>query len=168
VRQERLQSLVGETPLATQAYDKKCIALAQLETALRLFRDGGDLFSVITLAGAAEEILGDLVKKQGRDNSLASLKKAAAAIHKLATGETFDEKDLKRVGDRANSARNAVKHLDAVSAPTITMDVREEAVDILTRAVDNYWLLENSVTPAMTAFDLGQHAPDQVKVEPEE
>ncbi len=154
--------------MTRQAYDKKCIALAQLETALRLFCDGDDLFSVITLAGAAQEILGDLVKKQGRDNSLASLKRAAAAIHKVATGEAFDEKELKRVGDRANSARNAVKHLEAISAPTITMDVRKEAVDILTRAVDNYWLLENSVTPAMTAFDHAQHAPDQVQLESED
>jgi len=42
--------------------------------------------------------------------------------------------------------------------PTITLDVREEAVDILTRAVDNYWLLEDSVTPAIAAFDQAQHA----------
>ena len=32
-----------------QAYNKKCTALAQLETALRLFRDGDDLFSVTSL-----------------------------------------------------------------------------------------------------------------------
>jgi hypothetical protein len=126
-----------------------------------------DLFSVIALAGAAEEILGHLVEKRGRgDNSLTSLKKAAAAIHQLATGETFEEKDLKRVGDRANRARNAVKHLSAGGEPTVTMDVREEAVDILTRAVDNYWLLEDSVTPAVAAFDRAQHAPDQVKPDP--
>ena len=53
-----------------QTYSKQSIALAQLETALRLFSVGEDLISVITLAGAAEEILGKLVKSQGRDNSL--------------------------------------------------------------------------------------------------
>ena len=153
--------------MATQAYDKKCIALAQLETALRLFRDGGDLFSVITLAGAAEEILGELVEKRGRDNSLESLKKAAGAIHKLATGESLDETGLTIFAKRANRARNAVKHLKAGGEPTITLDVREEAVDILTRAVDNYWLLEDSVTPAMGEFDPAQHAPDQVQPDPE-
>ena len=150
-----------------QAYDKKCIALAQLETALRLFRDGDDLFSVITLAGAAEEILGELVEKRGRDNSLESLKKAPGAIHKLATGESLDEKGLTIFAKRANRARNAVKHPKAGGEPTITLDVREEAVDILTRAVDNYWLLEDSVTPAMSEFDRAQHAPDQVQPDPE-
>jgi hypothetical protein len=33
------------------------------------------------------------------------------------------------------SARNALKHLDAGGSPTVTLDVREEAVDILNRAM---------------------------------
>ena len=43
--------------MAEQAYSKKDLALEQIKTALALFRDGRDLFSVVTLAGAAEEIL---------------------------------------------------------------------------------------------------------------
>ena len=152
--------------MATEAYDKKCIALAQLGTALRLFHDDGDLFSIITLAGAAEEILGKLVEKGGIDHSLTALEKAAGEIHKAVTGESLDDEELSLVGNRANRARNAVKHLAAGGEATVTMHVREEAVDILTRAVDNYWLLENSVTPAMAEFDRVQHTPLTVEARP--
>ena len=43
----------------SKSYNKKSVALAQLETALRLFQED-DLFSAGTLAGAAEEILGGM------------------------------------------------------------------------------------------------------------
>jgi len=58
--------------MTLRSYDKKCIALAQLESALRLYgsRDSHeDLLSVITLAGAGEEILGKLIERRGKDNA---------------------------------------------------------------------------------------------------
>jgi hypothetical protein len=141
--------------LPHQAYDKRCIAQSQLETALRLFQEGQDFFSVITLAGAADEILGKLVTRQGRDNSLASLKKAAVAMHEHLFGEPGDERTI---SDRANSARNALKHLDAGDSPTVALDPREEAIDMLNRAIDNYWILESSMTSAMEQFARSQRA----------
>ena len=48
-----------------QTYDKRSIALEQIETALRLYREGNDFFSVITLAGAAEEIYGKILSSRG-------------------------------------------------------------------------------------------------------
>ena len=68
--------------MATEAYDKKCIALAQLGTALRLFHDDGDLFSIITLAGAAEEILGKLVEK-GRGMFMREIEKIAHEAERI-------------------------------------------------------------------------------------
>lgn len=134
--------------MPVQAHDKYCIALRQLETALRLFREADDLYAVITLAGAAEEILGKLVAKGGGDPSVTSLAQAAAAIHKHLFGEEAKTKDYV---DRANRARNAVKHLDAGGWLT-EFDAREEAVDMLNRAIDNHWLLKESLTSAMEAF----------------
>ncbi|MDQ3775935.1 MAG: hypothetical protein M3461_17060 [Pseudomonadota bacterium] len=132
-----------------QTYDKKCIALAQIETALRLYFEGQDYFSVVTLAGAAEEILGKLLSAKGVDNSLDSLKKAVCAIHQKLFGRPLAPKDVRI---RANVARNNFKHHDVGSAPTITLDLREEAIDMLQRAIDNYWLLEQWLTPAMEQF----------------
>ena len=137
-----------------RAYDKKCIALSQLETALGLFSEGQDFFSVITLAGAADEILGKLVTLRGGDSSLASLNKAAAAIYEHLFGEPAD---VSAIAARANRARNALKHLDPGGRPTITLDARQEAIDMVNRAIDNYWTLEDSLTPAMEHFAKGLH-----------
>lgn len=141
--------------MSHRAYDKKCIALAQLETAVRLFLEEQDYFSVITLAGAAEEILGKLATRAGRDSSVTSLKQAALAIHLHLFDEPGNEQEI---ADRANRARNALKHLDARGNPTITLDAREEAIDMLNRAIDNYWLLETSLTPVMEQFARSQRA----------
>jgi hypothetical protein len=97
----------------------------------------------------------NLVTRQGRDNSLASLKKAALAIHEHLFGEPGDES---AIAHRANRARNAMKHLDAGGSPTVTLDPREEATDILNRAIDNYWSLESSLTSAMERFARSQRA----------
>lgn len=142
--------------MAEAAYDKECIALAQLETALRLFTEGQDLFSAITLAGAADEILGKLVTSRGGESALNSLTNASAAIHQHLFGEHGDRKGF---ADRANLARNALKHLEAGGMPTVNLDLRQEAVDLLNRAVANYWTLKTSLTPAMEAFSRGQRAP---------
>jgi hypothetical protein len=141
--------------MALQAYDKKDIALAQLEVALRLFKEAAEpeLFAVITLAGAAEEILGKLVERSGLTNSFTSLAEATAVMHTCLFQEPGDEKTIR---DRINRARNSLKHLDAGGGPTVTLDLREEAVDILRRAIDNYWDLEQSQTPAMEAFQSSQ------------
>lgn len=50
-----------------QKFHKKEIAAAQLETAVRLFLNHKDLSSVITLAGAASNILSQLVKNAGKE-----------------------------------------------------------------------------------------------------
>lgn len=67
--------------MSEQTFDRKSIALRQLETALRLYFEGEDYFSVITLAAVADEIFGKLLTARGIENSLESLKKAVADIH---------------------------------------------------------------------------------------
>jgi hypothetical protein len=135
--------------MAVQTCDRKYIALAQLETALRLYFEGGDYFSVVTLGGAADEIFVKLLTARGVENSLESTKKAMAAIHLKLYGEALD---LKVVADRANRARNAIKHISKDSTLTVSFDAKEEAKDMLNRAIDNYWLLEEWLTPAMERF----------------
>ena len=143
--------------MSQRAYDKKCIALSQLESALRCYW-GGDYIAAITLAGAAEEIFGRCLQRLGRQNALASLETNTATMHKHLFGEPLDPK---WVAERANHARNALKHLDAGGYPTVTIDTTEEAVGLLTRAIDNYWRLESSLTPAMEQFERDRRTPPQ-------
>lgn len=136
-------------------FDKVAIARSQLETALQLFRDGKDLFSVITLAGAAEEILGNLLNERGQDNALRALQRAAADMYRHLFGE---EAGAKQFAQRANRARNALKHHDPGQPRTVTLDPLEEATDMLDRAVSNYWLVEHETIPGMDAFATYQRA----------
>ncbi len=48
------------------SHDIQCAALRQLETALCLYFKGEDYYSVVTLAGASEEVLGNLLRGRER------------------------------------------------------------------------------------------------------
>ncbi len=52
--------------MAEIAHDVQCMALRQLETALRLYFEREDYYSVITLAGASEDIFGKLLSGGGK------------------------------------------------------------------------------------------------------
>ena len=135
--------------MVEMAHDVQSIALRQLETALRLYFEGEDYYSVITLAGAAEEILGKLLICRGDENSLSALKRAAAAVHEVFLSQTPKDSEI---SERANAARNAMKHWSPDKPKVIEFDVREEAKDMLNRATDNYYDLTGSFSPLMTRF----------------
>jgi hypothetical protein len=134
--------------MAMQSYDCRCIALAQLETALRLYFERADYFSVIALAGNADEVFGKVLMFKGIKNSLDQLKKSVSDIHRHLFGE---ELPASVVADLANRARNVIKH-GIGEVPIVTFDAEEEARDLLNRAIDNYWTLEKWLTPAMEQF----------------
>ena len=53
--------------MASMAHDLQCVALRQLETALCLYFEQKDYYSVITLAGASEEMFSELLRWQLKD-----------------------------------------------------------------------------------------------------
>jgi hypothetical protein len=132
--------------MAEATYAKLDIAVAQLETALDLYHRSGDMFSVITLAGAAEEILGQILVERGVKHSLEWLKQGAVAIHLAIYGEEIGAKVF---ATRANRARNALKHHTPGDPGTVTLDLDQEAVDLLDRAITNYWALEKELSHAI-------------------
>lgn len=119
-----------------RSYAKKEIALHQIETALRLFFEEGDLFSVITLAGAAEEILGQLLRqkeeKPGVEGSFRSIFKILRPAHRA-------------VGELEEFQR-------AESADSVHMDAHREASFLLGRAIDDYQLLSGELSAGMIRF----------------
>ena len=139
--------------MTVHAYYRTDLARSQLETALRLFAEGKDFASVITLAGAADEIFGKFLVAAGRENSLESLKRSVGEIHMKLYGEPTPPR---QIADRANRARNSLKHWDQGDPEIIKLDLRVEACDLLYRAIDNYWALEAKLTPAMEEFQRAQ------------
>jgi hypothetical protein len=132
-----------------RAHFRKDLALAQLETALRLYFEGGDRGSVVTLAGAADEVFGKLLAAAGGETSLASLIAAVTAIQQRLEGEALEPR---LIAERANRARNSLKHWDVGDTQIVKFDLDVEACDMLNRAIDNYWMLEHQLTPAMERF----------------
>lgn len=125
------------------------MALMQLETALRLYFERNDYYSVITLSGAADEVFGQILKSQGREPRLESIKKSVAAIFERLRGRPLDPK---KVAESANFARNALKHWSEGQPLAVQFDAIEEAKDMLERAIANYWSLESNLLPSMLKF----------------
>lgn len=132
-----------------QTYEKRMIALTQAERALRLYFEERDYISVITLAGAAEEIFGKLLSAAGGENSLQQLERAVDQMYRHLVREPIKSSDVAR---RANRARNHLKHHDPASPSTVTLDAKTEAEDLLERTIANYWMLETTLTPLMRRF----------------
>jgi len=65
-------------------------------------------------------------------------------------GEPLEPEEVKAIADRANSARNSLKHIGEMDI--VKFDLETEARDMLYRAIDNYWSLEQKLTPAMERF----------------
>jgi hypothetical protein len=135
--------------MAEAELQKRDIAIRQLEAALSMFLGGGDMVCVLTLAGAAEEILGKELLSTGGHTALSTLQAATAAVGRALGHEPAT---AKAVADIANRARNAVKHLNAAEGPTVWIDAEEAAADMLDRAITNYFGLTGDQSAQMGEF----------------
>lgn len=130
-----------------------------LQTALALYIKGGDRFSVLQLAGAAEEVISGHIKQRREYVATASELKTAreillesmAYIHKLL-GQEKTSQELEEIGKGMNFARNNTKHHDINQPDVLTLDIDSEAYDILRRAVESFKIYTNEVTELMRQF----------------
>ncbi|MDB5966280.1 MAG: hypothetical protein JWQ72_2780 [Polaromonas sp.] len=129
------------------------VAHRQIERAIAIFFDEKDYVSALTLAGAAEEILGKLLNKEGKKHWLDSI--SDGALRALG----FQKKDLKtpeaaqarkEIADIANRHKNMVKHYNNDGTITFLVDVA--AAEMIDRAISNYFDLTKRETGAMGRF----------------
>ena len=122
------------------------VAEHQLKRALALFLDEKDYVCAITLAGASEEILGKLLEASGREHALGSFVKACVQTGKVVYNEKWSHKHFVNM---ANSFRNALKHY-VTEHPIMVR--RDAAVEILDRAIENFFALTGRETTNMRRF----------------
>lgn len=120
--------------MADQTYDQVALAAEQLDVALSLFLNEQSLVSALTLAGAAEEILGKAVSLAGEQNSLDWKYAAVERTHTLLHRRPLSRPDFIQ-GD--NRARNASKHIEAENQQFTTADLEDDAIWMIVRACDN-------------------------------
>lgn len=133
--------------MAKRSYKRLDLAEHQLEAAVGLFVSGGDRFSVISLAGAADVILSRLVIARGEKNF----------TEHVMDSEREEGRDP---GTREGHGRhindmfhiNAVKHMDADEDGYIEMNPDESALGAVLKALANYTILKGTRKHLVLAF----------------
>lgn len=143
-------------PAATNLIRAKC----QLEDAIFLFLKGENYISPLTLAGAAEELLGKEVKAHGGENAMKrreSLNKALDGMGFNASAglKSFSEKEYR--DEQLNGPKTRAKHGEFDKDGRKRVDGRienskENAERMITRAIENYKSLGLQLTELMLRF----------------
>ncbi|WP_000304323.1 hypothetical protein, partial [Vibrio mimicus] len=136
-----------------QYMESKCnrinLSIEQLEMAIGLFLSKKSFVSALTLAGAAEEVLGQAVKRRGEENSLQEQYRISQSTNWITPAESWAEFTTRN----KNKVRNAVKHLAEKDAVEFVADIEDEALWMIVRATDNYRRLGLDYTDLMHEFD---------------
>jgi hypothetical protein len=133
-----------------QLHQKLDLAVDQLNIALELFLSGRSYVAALTLAGAAEEILGQALSQRDQQNALQMKFDTTSVVY-----EELHRKPLawKHFADGENYAKNGAKHMRSLSESTISVDLYEAALWMLVRACSNYGALDLPRTAHMDRFD---------------
>jgi hypothetical protein len=131
-----------------QTLTKLDIAEQQLVHAIELFCFGERMVSAITLAGAADEILGKLVADDGKTNAMEREVDYVCEMFEYHFGSVADRKAFR---DFENNARNELKHL--CTGKAIEIDLEQEAVNLIERAINNFQILRPGPNSAFRTFD---------------
>ena len=120
---------------------KTKIALIQLKTAIQLYNKE-NYIAAITLAGASEEILGQLALKKTGNNSNLSMK---YFFDQIAEIDNKPKPALGKIIKVKNKVKNELKHHDSENDYSINYDFKFEAEEYILGAILNYKLLTNEV-----------------------
>lgn len=118
----------------------------QLDRAISLFLIEKDYISAVTLAGAAEGILGEALKKTRKQFFFGILRRVLQKTF-LSVFDTEEKLD-----QHLNGIRNALKHFDGDLNKQIEWAMDLEAIQMIVRAVGSYGLLTNEVTKLSPEF----------------
>ncbi len=122
--------------------DYEEIALIQLHKAIELFYEE-NYICAITLAGAAEEILGKLLE-------FSKNKKPILKELKIKISDQIPDVKEKEVATKLNNTRNMLKHLKLDGE--LNFKPVDDAVMIIARAISNYVYLTNKKTEKIDRF----------------
>lgn len=120
--------------------NKLDVAVVQLQVAIDMFLSKKDLFCVITLAGAAEEILGQYASRTNEIKMIDELCSSLKEEHNIDMPDYLFKKKV------LNMARNTLKHFGKDEAESIEIEPENEAITMLLRAIGNLYLHDQSLT----------------------
>jgi len=116
------------------------LALNYLQMAIDMFLKNQDLLCVLTLAGAADEILGQYATRAGKETMLDLLCSSLKKEHAI----NMNDKTFK--WEVLNKAKNSVKHFKGKDTEFIELNPEEEALSMLIRAIGNLYSHDRTAT----------------------
>src|SRR5690625_1090841 len=135
----------------TETLSNLDIAERQLERALSLFFAEQDYISSLTLAGAAEEILGKILNEEkSAPHALADLIEGALKLNEVQAGSSEEKGAKKAIANIANHFKNRLKHYNIDGSITFSTDFY--AAEIIDRAIKNYFAVTGAETALMLRF----------------
>ena len=117
-----------------QMYSRLDLAKEQLEVAIFLFLELKSYASALTLAGAAEEVIGAELNRRGQQHVLDWKYENVSDIHKRLHGEDLLRKTF--IAEE-NYVRDALKHFDRTEEPNISCDLQNVSLWMIVRACEN-------------------------------
>jgi hypothetical protein len=124
--------------MTVREYSKLQVATQQLDTALRLYFQREEYFSVVSLAAAAEEILGVYLERHKQPNAFQQALDSSLRMYRWLYKTEGSRDSMHKT---INRVKNAAKHMKGQNDVTLVCDAREEAKEVLDRAVCNYYSL---------------------------
>ena len=144
-----MKSLTPRMFSGKRSYHKVDIATGQLETAIRLFLvDGCDMFSAITLAAAAGEILHQLVLDAGKEPFIDYL----VHVNEFKNPGPTPKRNAIIKLIHENLFINKLKHHDPATDEIVEFDAEECALAAILKAMSDYKTLTGHFSQSMTAF----------------
>jgi len=139
-------------------YRKDEIAAGLLETALELYFNGRDGFSVIHLAAASEEVLAGMIRAKRDPNNATQPSQQTAREQEISFLKSLHavhgtKRTEKEIGTYLNEVRNQTKHHDPKSDPdVIALALGLEVESVLWRGIENYVRYFGNPSQAMMRF----------------
>ena len=130
-----------------QSITKRRIAEIQLHRAVQLLEDEADPISALTLAGAAEEILGKMVERKGLKTAFDDWCEFDRSFWDFAiarakqSGKVVTPPNDKTLKQNVNATRNQLKLNCGGKNVRVEAMFRYDAEDMILRAIRNYMRL---------------------------
>jgi|SRR5690554_3772867 len=118
-----------------EIYHKSDIAMQYLNLALSEYIKGKNMFAVLHLAGAAEEMLGKVVSLRSSETALERTQRWIKSWYQISGKDTPQNKALNK---HILKIKNGVKHINGANDLEIEFDINREAKEIIRRAIENF------------------------------
>lgn len=128
-------------------YDKTEIAVIQLEKTICLY-EAGEYIPATTLAGAAEEILGKMIKHHNTEH----LNELDRQVHDEKMISDFLDKEPRTETDIRQSLNHPRNHLKHFIEEEVFLTPRISALHLIQRAITNYYMINSRLTPSIEEF----------------